>query len=61
MEKPKRKSLAGLNEALKRIRRGPPDPRIVDEFNELMRKDEELEGRPREQATCEREGSRTDT
>lgn len=45
MESPKRKSITGLNEALKRIRQRPLDPKDVERINELVRKDEEAEKR----------------
>lgn len=43
MEKPKRKPLSTLNEALKHIRKLPPEAKTVEEFNSLIRKDEEAE------------------
>ena len=49
MEKKKRKPITELNEALKRLRKEPADPRIVEKFNDLMRKDEEAEKKQKEE------------
>jgi hypothetical protein len=43
MEQKKRKPLHELYEAMKELRKQPPHPKAVEKFNELMRKDEEME------------------
>ncbi len=43
MKTNEKRPLSGLYEEMKRIRNLPLDPKAVDEFNELRRKDEELE------------------
>ena len=48
MEKPKRKPWATFYEDMLRLRRRRPDPKAVEKFNDLMKKDEEREKRERE-------------
>ncbi len=43
MDTKKRKPITELNETLKRLRKKPADPRILEKFNDLMRKDEEAD------------------
>ncbi len=43
MKTPKRKPLHELYESMKELRKRPPNPAVVERFNELMRKDEEAE------------------
>lgn len=49
MEANEKKPLSGLYEEMKRIRNLPLDPKAVEEFNELRRKDEELENQKQDQ------------
>ncbi|MGK5085148.1 hypothetical protein WDW37_17815 [Bdellovibrionota bacterium FG-1] len=43
MKSKKSKPWATLAEDMVKIRRQPPDPKGIEKFNDLMKKDEELE------------------
>ncbi|MEN9723347.1 MAG: hypothetical protein RJB38_1333 [Pseudomonadota bacterium] len=54
MEKKKRKPLHELYESMKELRKRPPNPAAVDKFNDLMRKDEQLEKAEKAKGDSER-------
>jgi hypothetical protein len=54
METPKKKPLTGLFEAVKQLRKRPPNPAIIERYNELIRKDEEAEKAEKNKRDSER-------
>lgn len=49
METKQKKPWSTLAEDMRKTRQTPPDPKAVEKFNDLMKKDEELEKRRREE------------
>ena len=54
MDNKKRKPITGLYEVVKQLRNRPPNPAIVERYNELVRKDEEAENAEKAKRDSER-------
>jgi hypothetical protein len=55
MDSIKRKPLAELHKAIKKRRERRPDPKVVEKYNEMIRKDEEADKRQQDRKIAQGE------